>query len=178
MSMRTFNSIMTFIGGSVRRLAVFSAVVFFFAGQYLGYWEMPSLVNVNVQAPPAVSEKIAEIAAAIPVPAVQGQTDLWIETREYSAAENEARHFKKHGDEFPFSTAQEYTAVAQSFVSKPPKGTLSVVQKDNDRVFYNPELNFFAVTNKKGQLRTFYRLDPEIHGHDSNMEYFRKQEGR
>ncbi len=178
MSMRTFNAAMMFIGGSVRRLAVFAAIVFFLAGQYFGWWDVPSLINVNVQTPPAVTQKIEDLKAAIPMQAPAEHLTTWVETSEADAAENEARHFKKHGAEFPFASAQEYTAVAQSFVTKPPKGTLSVVQRDSDHVFYNPDLNFFAVTNKEGQLRTFYRPDPEIHGQKSNMDYFRQQEGR
>lgn len=169
---------MTFIGGTVRRLAIFAAIVFFFAGQYLGWWDAPALVNVNVQTPPAITQKIDDLKAAVPAPIPSERLTVWVSTRDVTAVENEERHFRKHGAEFPFETAQEYTAVGQSFVTKPPEGTLSVIQRDNDRVFYNPELNFFAVTNRKGQLRTFYRLDPNIHGQKSNMDYFRQQEGR
>lgn len=168
--MRTFKDLVAYIGGSSRRLAILAAILFFLSGVFMKWWQEP--------APPATVPSTVAVDMASPAaPVAEALTD-WVATRDYDAGENEARHFRKHGAEFPFASAEEYTAVAKSFVTKPPRGTLSVIQKDSDRVYYNPELNFFAVTNRKGQIRTFYRLDPAVHGHDTNMEYFRAQEAR
>ena len=157
--MRIFNRILIFIGGSVRRLVVFAAVLLFFAGQMMGWWQSPSLVNVNL---------------APPLPANEASAEIWSGGRH--AAENAAEHFAKHGREFPFSTEAAYVEAAQNFVRQPPPGTLMTVQDDGDTVYYNPELNFFAVTSPQKNIRTFFRPDPKVHGYKTNMDYFHAQE--
>lgn len=161
--MRTFNRFLGFIGGSVRRLAVLAAVVIFFGGQMMGWWQSPNLVNVNLNAP-AQSTVLEGIASP----------QIWSGGKR--AAENAAEHFAKHGQEFPFATEAAYVKAAQSFVRQPPPGTLMTVQDDGDRVYYNPELNFFAVTSPQENIRTFFRPDPKVHGYKTNMDYFHAQE--
>lgn len=168
--MRTFNRILSFIGGSVRRLVVLAALALLFGGQFLGWWNTPSLVNINVPLPSEVTQKVNEVL--LPPPTAKMQ-DIWT-----SGDENATSHFIKHGKEFPFPTKDAYVMAAMDFVMNPPPGTQSVVQSDGDHVYYNEQKNYFAVTNRAGKLRTFFRLDPRIHGYPTNMDYFRAQERR
>lgn len=162
--MRIFNQILTFIGGSVRRLTMLAAVLFFLAGQILGWWDAPSLINVNIAPPPAAESSLAK--------------GVWTFKPGVSSEENASRHFEKHGAEFPYTSEKDYITAAIAFTKRPPPGTLSVVQSDGDTVYYNPEANFFAVKDDEGRIRTFFRPDPEIHGYPTNMDYFKAQEGR
>jgi len=168
--MRIFNRFLSLLGRTARRLVVVAALLFFFAGQFLGWWDSPSLVNVNVNAPQLESADQNQVSPP------ETKSKIWTSTRELTAEENAAQHFRKHGDEFPFSSQSEYVAAAIKFVSVPPEGTRTVVQSDGDHVYYNEKLNYFAVTNRRGVLRTFFRPDPRIHGYPSNLEYFRAQE--
>lgn len=102
----------------------------------------------------------------------------WSSTRDMSSAENAHHHFEKHGKEFDFHNEKSYIQAANDFVTHPPDGTLTVKQVDGDQVFYHPQKNWFAVVSYKGQIRTFYRLDPKIHGYKSNTEYFNAQANR
>ncbi len=99
----------------------------------------------------------------------------WSSTRDMSSEENAQYHFEKHGKEFDFHNEKVYVQAANDFVRDPPEGTLTVRQQDGDEVFYNPSKNWFAVVSYKGQIRTFFRLDPKIHGYKSNVEYFNAQ---
>ncbi len=102
----------------------------------------------------------------------------WSSTREMSADENAEHHFEKHGDEFGFTSEDQYIRAANDFVGSPPEGTLTAKQTDGDTVYFNPATDWFAVVSYKGQIRTFYKLDPKIHGFKSNTEYFNAQARR
>lgn len=104
------------------------------------------------------------------------QPDIWTRGDSRTPEDNIQAHFEKHGKEFPFETSQQYAEAARAFVTNLPPGTLMVKQHDGDTVYYNPDLNFFAVTNRRNVLRTFFRPDPKIHGYPSNMAYFKAQE--
>ena len=160
--MRIFNQILRFIGGSVRRLVVLSAILFFFGGQMMGWWETPSLVNVNLTPPPELTS-VLETAPA----------KIWSGGKR--SAENATQHFEKHGAEFPYKTEAEYVKAAQDFVRHPPAGTQMTVQDDGDQVYYNPGLNYFAVSSPEGRIRTFFKPDPKIHGYKTNQDYFQAQ---
>lgn len=102
----------------------------------------------------------------------------WTSTRDMSSDENAEHHFEKHGDEFGFTTEFEYVAAANDFIGAPPPGTLSTRQTDGDTVYFNPTTDWFAVVSYKGQIRTFYKLNPKIHGYRTNTEYFNAQAQR
>lgn len=103
---------------------------------------------------------------------------IWSAGEERNAQANASQHFRKHGAEFGFRTEAEYIAAAHAFIEDPPHDTLQTVQRDGDVVFYNPRLNYFAVMDKKGAPRTFFRLDPKKHGYKTNMDYFEAQKAR
>ena len=67
-------------------------------------------------------------------------------------------HWEKHGREFPeFHNAQDYEHGAQAFVATPPTGTLTKHRDNGDTLFYDPATNTFAVADRRGEPRTFFR---------------------
>jgi pyocin large subunit-like protein len=103
---------------------------------------------------------------------------IWSKGPTGNAAENAARHFKKHGHEFGFKTEAEYVAAAVQFTTEPlPEGVLKNIQKDGDTAYYNPKTAEYAVKSKKGFIRTYFKLNPQIHGFQSNTDYFNAQAG-
>ena len=100
---------------------------------------------------------------------------IWTSTRDLDAAENALRHFRKHGHEFGFTTVDEYVAAATRFLKDPPSGTQTKKQKDGDTVRFRASTGEFAVMNRRGVPRTYFRLDPAIHGFPDNQAYFDAQ---
>lgn len=100
---------------------------------------------------------------------------IWTRGRQMSAAENAAQHFRKHGQEFGFKTEAEYVAAAVAFTTNPPADVMQNIQKDGDTAFYNPKTAEYAVKSKRGLIRTYFKLDPKIHGFQSNIDYFNAQ---
>ena len=83
---------------------------------------------------------------------------LWTSTKNKTGVENAFDHFKKHGKEFPeFPNATQYAQGARNFVTNPPKGTLTKVRPNGDKLFYDPATNTFAVQRADGALRTMFR---------------------
>jgi filamentous hemagglutinin len=71
---------------------------------------------------------------------------------------NAEGHWEKHGREFPeFHSAQDYERGAQTFIATPPQGTLTKRRTNGDTLFYNPATNTFAVADRRGEPRTFFR---------------------
>jgi pyocin large subunit-like protein len=76
------------------------------------------------------------------------------------AAQNAEHHWLKHGGEFPeFHSAGEYEAGALAFIRTPPRGTLTKHRSNGDTLFYDPDSNTFAVADRRGEPRTFFRPD-------------------
>ncbi len=103
---------------------------------------------------------------------------IWSRGRGMNAANNATNHFKKHGKEFGFKTEEEYVAAAVAFTSHPPPEVMQNRQSDGDFAFYNPQTAEYAVKSKRGFIRTYFKLNPYIHGYDSNTEYFNAQATR
>jgi len=89
---------------------------------------------------------------------VSGQV-VWSHGRDGSAR-NAEEHWQKHGSEFPeFHSAREYEDGALRFVTKPPSGTLTKTNDRGDTLYYDPATNTFAVKDRRGEPRTFFRPD-------------------
>lgn len=96
-------------------------------------------------------------------PAPQAQTAatpvVWSHGRD-GAARNAEEHWEKHGGEFPeFHSAREYEDGALRFVTTPPPGTLTKTDDRGDTLYYDPATNTFAVKDRRGEPRTFFRPD-------------------
>jgi pyocin large subunit-like protein len=84
---------------------------------------------------------------------------VWSHGRD-GAAQNAQEHWQKHGDEFPeFRSAREYEDGALRFVTNPPPGTLTKANDRGDTLYYDPATNTFAVKDRRGEPRTFFRPD-------------------
>jgi pyocin large subunit-like protein len=111
-------------------------------------------------------------------PVVYDTSRIWSRGPSGNAALNATKHFKKHGRDFGFKTEQEYVAAAVKFTTEPLSADVLVnIQKDNDIAFYNPLTAEYAVKTKSGYIRTYFRLNPRIHGYASNTDYFNAQAG-
>ncbi len=124
---------------------------------------------------------VEHLSTPHPNPLPQGEREvvdvsrIWSRGATGDAAENAAHHFKKHGHEFGFKTEAEYVAAAVAFTANPPQGVMQNLQRDGDTAFYNPKTAEYAVKSKRGFIRTYFKLDPKIHGYKTNTDYFNAQ---
>jgi len=85
-------------------------------------------------------------------------------------------HFTKHRAEFGFNTESQYLQGAQNFIgTEGNTGVLSRVRANGDKVLYNPSTNEFAVVASDGTIRTYFKPDPDIHGYQTNLDYYNSQ---
>lgn len=65
-------------------------------------------------------------------------------------------HFKKHGEEFPYETKEDYLAGANKALSNP-----NILHKlegeDGDHVYYLEETNEIIFVSKDGYIRTYFK---------------------
>lgn len=67
-------------------------------------------------------------------------------------------HYKKHGEEMGFASAEEYEKAASAVVNSPD--ALHKKEKDdNDDVYYIEDTNEFVVVSSDGYLRTYFLPD-------------------
>ena len=84
-------------------------------------------------------------------------------------------HFRKHGGEFPFATADDYEAEAVAFfVCNKPKTMVDCTRTGGDYLLYDKANNKLGVCAKDGTLRSFFRPDKRKHHMKDHMRYFRK----
>jgi hypothetical protein len=105
-----------------------------------------------------------------------GVSPTWTATRDRSAAENAAAHFRKHGNDVGAVSVDDYIAKATAFLRAPPPGTQTARQPDGDTMRFRAATGEFAVMRRDGTPRTYFILDPAIHGYASNQAYFDAQQ--
>lgn len=93
-----------------------------------------------------------------PVKLVDGKP-MWSASRRYSAEQNAERAFTRNGEAFGADTLDQFVEKAHAFVEAPPKGTLTYVRTNGDKLFYDPKGNVFAVATKDGAPRTMFKPD-------------------
>ena len=76
-------------------------------------------------------------------------------------------HYRKHGIEMGFSSAEEYQAAANAVIAN-PEALTKREKEDNDYVFYVERTNEFVVLSTDGYIRTYFCPD-------SGKRYFDKQ---
>jgi filamentous hemagglutinin len=95
-----------------------------------------------------------------PAPAAVSTADIVWSHGHAGNRNNAEEHWRKHGREFPeFHSAQEYEQGALRFLTHPPAGTLTKTRANGDTLFYDPATNTFAVKDRRGEPRTFFRPD-------------------
>lgn len=65
-------------------------------------------------------------------------------------------HFEKHGQEFPYSTKEEYLAGANKMLNNPQKLHKKEAE-DGDDVYYLEETNEFIIVSLDGYIRTYFK---------------------
>lgn len=105
-----------------------------------------------------------------PVPEVDGKP-MWSTSRKYSAQENAQRAFARNGQAFGADSVDAFVQKAHGFVSRPPKGTLTMTRNNGDKLFYDPKSNVFAVASRAGAPRTMFKPD-------EGMAYWEEQKTR
>jgi pyocin large subunit-like protein len=105
-----------------------------------------------------------------PVPEVDGKP-MWSASRKFSAQQNAQRAFDRNGEAFGADNIDEFVQKAHGFVSKPPKGTLTMTRNNGDKLFYDPKSNVFAVASRAGAPRTMFKPD-------EGMAYWEEQKAR
>ena len=76
-------------------------------------------------------------------------------------------HYKKHGIEMGFASAEDYLAAANAVIAN-PKALTKTEKEDGDTVFYVEETNEFVVLSTDGYIRTYFCPD-------SGKRYFDRQ---
>lgn len=67
-------------------------------------------------------------------------------------------HWTKHREEFPeYGSEQEYERAARDFAQRPPPGTLTKHRHNGDTLLYDPQSDTFAVEDRNGRPRTYFR---------------------
>jgi len=64
-------------------------------------------------------------------------------------------HFKKHGGEMGFSTAEEYLDAANALINN-PDALQKLEKEDNDKIYYLESTNEIAFVSQDGYLRTYF----------------------
>ena len=67
-----------------------------------------------------------------------------------------AQHFQKHGNEFSYSTKEEYEAGASAVINN-PKALHKTESEDGDDVYYVEDTNEFVVLSTDGYIRTYFK---------------------
>ena len=88
------------------------------------------------------------------------------------SARNAEEHWAKHGQDFPeYRNTEDYERGARDFTQNPPAGTQTKHRSNGDTLFYNPQTNTFAVEDKHGNPRTYFKPD-------SGEKYWDSQDDR
>jgi filamentous hemagglutinin len=128
-----------------------------------GLWRNAAIAVALVLAVAFGANRISQ-SDRIERPAPQAETAaeqaiVWSHGRG-GAARNAEEHWEKHGGEFPeFHSAREYEDGALRFITNPPAGTLTKTNDRGDTLYYEPATNTFAVKDRRGEPRTFFRPD-------------------
>ena len=105
-----------------------------------------------------------------PVKLVDGKP-MWSASRRFSAEENAQRAFTRNGEDFGARDVDEFVEKAHAFVSRPPKGVLTMSRTNGDKLLYDPKANVFAVASRAGAPRTMFK--PR-----EGMAYWEEQKAR
>jgi len=87
-------------------------------------------------------------------------------------------HFQVHELDFnpPFASAGEYEAGGIAFLTATATNTImECMRRNGDTIRYDLSTNEFAICDRDGVLRTYYKPDPSIHRQKDNIAYFKGQ---
>jgi len=85
-------------------------------------------------------------------------------------------HYVRHGNDFGAKNAKQYQYQADKFLTSPRgSNTLEKTRLNGDIVRYNTKTQEFGVISKNGNIRTYYKPNPSVHGKPTNLDYFNAQ---
>ncbi len=85
------------------------------------------------------------------------------------------KHFDKHvikQGEFGNITKDDYLKLANEFIDSSGKNVLSRTASNGDILKFNTKTNEFSIVTKDGVIRTYHKLNPQIHGKGTNLDYW------
>jgi pyocin large subunit-like protein len=124
-----------------------------------GLWRNAAVAIALVLAVAFGANRLSQIERPAPHTETAAGEVVWSHGRD-GAARNAEEHWAKHGREFPeFRSARDYEEGALRFITNPPPGTLVKTNDRGDTLYYNPASNTFAVKDRRGEPRTFFRPD-------------------
>ena len=91
-----------------------------------------------------------------PTPLLDGKP-MWAANRQHSAEDNARYHFKRDGQAFGASSAEDYARAAQAFIAAPPAGSEIIKRANGDKLIYDPRGNVFAVATADGAPRALFK---------------------
>lgn len=92
--------------------------------------------------------------------------------------EEKDNHFLDHNREFEpeFASPEEYETAAIQFLTKEPWNTmLECTRRNGDVIRFDTRTDEFAICNRDGYLKTYYKPDTYWHRQESNLIYFQGQ---
>jgi filamentous hemagglutinin len=87
-------------------------------------------------------------------------------------------HFQCHNPEFDpsFASAEDYEAAGIAFLTGPLTGTMMEgMRRNGDIIRFDSATDEFAICDRNGVLKTYYKPTPAIHKQRDNIVYFRGQ---
>lgn len=106
-------------------------------------------------AAPAAGDAGVDAAAEAPA----AEKAVWSSNRRNSAEENLDRIYKRNGEAFDASSADDFAAKTRAFVDSPPRGTETITRANGDTLYYHAASNTFAVARRDGVPRTMFKPD-------------------
>lgn len=96
-------------------------------------------------------------------------TQSAIQEKKYEFREQQYldEHFKKHGSEFDYETAEEYLAGANRVIND-PNSLYKTEAEDGDHIYYLESSNEFVVVSTDGYIRTYFKPS-------AGIDYFNRQ---
>lgn len=115
---------------------------------------------------PVADERPRVQRATAPLPAAErgpvrqiGGRPMWADSRRYSAQENAAYQFEQHGAELQARDLDDFLAKAHRFVSRPPRGALTLTRANGDTLIYDGQSGLFGVARADGAPRIVFKPD-------------------
>lgn len=115
----------------------------------------PEPTTIPATPSPTPSSQITE-------PPEQTEIIYWFRNEDYLM-----QHFQKHGEEFPYETAQDYLAGANRVVQS-PDALHKLEAEDGDDIYYLEATNEFVVVSTDGYLRTYFKPS-------AGIDYYNRQ---
>lgn len=91
-----------------------------------------------------------QIAAA---PTYKDGKPIWAANRKRTAQENIDKMFRRNGEDFGASSADDYVAKAHAFLDNPPRGVQTATRRNGDKLYYDAKSNTFLVATRDGAPR-------------------------